>query len=197
MRRLALGCLAALLPGTANAHLVGVAFGDFYAGSLHLILAPEHVAAMLITGLIGAQQHLPVARWALLALPLGLVAGCLAALAVQIGPAVDVLVAASLAIGGVMGIAAIRLPVPAMIAVAAAMGAIHGYANGISGVGVPIDLSLYLPGIASAGAVLFTLGLGIATALMGWQHWVRLGSRVLSSWVATVGMLMIGMAVLR
>lgn len=197
MRLVALACLAALLPGNAQAHLVGLAFGDFYAGSLHLMLAPEHVAAMLIVGLIGAQQRIETGRWALIALPLGLILGCVAALGIDAVDAVDPLVAASLAVGGLLGIAALRLPAAAMIAVAAGMGILHGYANGVSGRDAPVDMVLYLSGIAAAGAVLGTLGLAGATALMHWQDWVRLGSRVLSSWVATVGVLMIGLTLLR
>lgn len=193
-------CLAAalvLLPINANAHLVGVEFGDFYAGSLHLMLAPEHVAAMLVVGLIGAHQSLEVARWGLIALPLGLLMGCLLSLVLAPGGFVDPLVAVSLAVGGCVGIAALRLPVVLVTALATLVGLIHGYANAVSAIGTPVDLFLYLSGIAAAGSVLGTLGLACATALMRWKEWVPLASRVLSSWIATVGVLMVGLALLR
>lgn len=197
MRVLLLAVLAALSPGIAHAHLVGLAFGDFYAGSLHLMLAPEHIAAMLIVGLIGAQQTLAVARMGLIGLPAGLILGCLLAWSWNSGLPTDPAIAASLAIGGAVGIFALRLSALPMLLIASAMGAIHGYANGVSAAEAPVDTFLYLSGIATAGAVLGTLGLAVATALMGWQSWIRLGSRVLSSWVATVGVMMLGLALLR
>ena len=56
--RQALGLFAILtalmLPKPAAAHLVGVEFGDFYAGVLHLTLAVEQVVALLVLGLVAA-----------------------------------------------------------------------------------------------------------------------------------------------
>lgn len=181
-----------MVPTPADAHLVGVEFGAFYAGGLHLTLALEHMAALLLIGLIAAQQSRASARWTLLALPVGLALGCIAAMIDPNLPQV-IPVAASLALAGALGIAAPRVAALPLALAAGLVSLVHGYANGVSAAGSAVDLWLYTAGIVSFGTVLGTLSVAGLTAVMPLGTWTRLGSRVLCSWIATLGILMFGL----
>ncbi len=104
-RRLAaLFCVGSLsAPTPASAHLVGVEFGDFYAGALHLLSAPEHVVALVAIALVAALHPRDDARWALLALPIGFIIGALAAWWTPLAAPAAALIAASLAAPGAIG----------------------------------------------------------------------------------------------
>lgn len=188
---------ACLLPGRAEAHLVGVEFGEFYAGVLHLGTSPEHVGVLLALGFLAASQPRERARWMLAALPAGLLAGVLAG--ILSGPGVEIAalapwIGASLVLAGGLGLLARTLPAAALAALAGAVGLLHGLANGLLGEETPIDWRLYAAGVVTAGTVIGTLAIAGATALADLAHWLRLGTRVLASWVTAVGAIFLGLA---
>ncbi|MCG8443015.1 MAG: HupE/UreJ family protein [Caulobacterales bacterium] len=188
------GLAAALAPSPASAHLVGVEFGDFYAGALHLASAPEHVAVLAALGLAAARQPRERARWMLLALPLGLGAGVAVAWGTGATLLLDPMVGASLAVAGLIGVAALRLPMWTLALLAALIGAVHGFANGDAGREAPIDWPLYAGGVTTAGAVIGSLLIAIATALVNWRSWTPLAGRVVASWLAAVGIIFLGLS---
>ncbi|MEO1291545.1 MAG: HupE/UreJ family protein [Pseudomonadota bacterium] len=201
-RRLTLAgatCGAAALPDPAAAHLVGVEFGEFYAGALHLTLAPEHVAALLALALVAALQPREHARWILLALPVGLLIGAAAALVVPATTPLDPAIGASLIVPGLLGLAGTRLAVPALAVLALALGGLHAYANGLSVHEAPVDWRLYLAGIVSAGTVLGTLLVALATVVASHPEgqprgWARIAERAVCSWIAAAGTIFTGLA---
>ena len=187
----ATGFFAALLmmtlPQPASAHLVGVELGDFYAGVLHLTLAIEQVVALLVLGLVAAMQPQETARWMLLALPLGLIAGICATLVVAPPASMDPAVAASLFIPGIIGVAAFRLRIVGVVLLALAVGGVLGFANGLSADEVPVDWLLYASGVVVAGTAIGTRLISLATVVSGLRSWVPLAERVLCSWFAAAG----------
>lgn len=189
--RQATGLIAALLvltlPRPAAAHLVGVELGDFYAGVLHLTLAIEQVVALLVLGLVGAMQPQETARWMLLALPLGLIAGICATLAVATPASTDPAVAASLFIPGIIGVAAFRLRTIGVVLLAVAVGSVLGFANGLSADDVPIDWPLYASGVIVAGTAIGTCLISLATVVSDLRSWAPLAERVICSWFAAAG----------
>ena len=179
--------IALMLPQPAAAHLVGEEFGDFYAGVLHLTLAIEQVVALLVLGLVAAMQPRETARWMLLALPLGLIAGICATL-VFVPPArMDPAVAASLFIPGIIGVAAFRLRIVGVVLLALAVGGVLGFANGLSADDVPVDWLLYASGVVVAGTSIGTWLISLATVVNGLRSWMPLAERVLCSWFAAAG----------
>jgi urease accessory protein len=184
-RRAATALGLALLPGVAQAHLVETVYGV-----AHFALSPEDyvpiAGAALLVGLRG-KDH---ARLAILLLPMawlvGGVLGCLPRAPTFVAPpwlpflAVGALVAADL-----------KLPIGATAAVVGALGLLLGYPNGIamaeSGQGVSAVLG-------STGAIFVLVTLISALAAGTTIVWVRVALRVLGSWVAASGLLLLGWA---
>ncbi len=191
----ALALALALAPGAARAHLVGVEFGDFYAGALHLATSPSDVALLLALAVLAGLQMRERARWVLLALPLGLAAGVATAAAGAVLPPLQPLNAGGLAVGGLLAALAVPLPAWALAAFAAVAGHVIGAENGLAGREGGVDWWLFASGVTVTGTVVGTLAVAGAAALADWRSWVRLGQRVLGSWFAAVGAMVLGLAV--
>lgn len=186
--------LAALLFGasSAQAHLMNSGFGPFYDGLAHPFLVPEDllpvIALTLLAGLRGAR----CGRWVVLALPVAWVAGMITATAIDLpsGP-VWLTCALTIALGAL--VAADRpWPVALVVGLAAVAGATHGFGNGrelaaIKGGG------LAMAGIASALFVVSALTAGQVATVRA--HWARVVVRVAGSWIAAIGLLMLGWSV--
>ena len=186
----ALGLVLALAPRGAEAHLVTTGLGPVYDGVAHFALSPEDyvpiAGAALLAGLRG-KDH---ARLAVLALPLawlgGGVLGGLPGAPAFLAPlwlpflAVGVLVAAD-----------VKLPVGATGALFAALGLILGYPNGLA----TVEYGQGLRGVIGSCAAVFTLVTLVAALAAGTTiEWVRIAWRVLGSWIAASGLLLLGWA---
>ncbi len=198
MRRPALGTLvlmpAVFWPEPAAAHLVGMEFGDFYAGALHLITSPANLALLVALAVLAGMQKREAARWALLALPLGLAMGVAAAAATELPDDLGPASALGFAATGVLAAFALRLPALALALLASGAGLVIGIENGATGRGVEIDWTLFAGGIIATGALIGTLLIAISAALHDWQAWVKLGQRVLGSWFAAIGAMALALA---
>jgi urease accessory protein len=184
--------LAGLMAATpAHAHLMNSGFGPFYDGLAHPLISPEDllpaVAVTLLAGLGGARYG----RWVLATLPaawlVGMVAGW--ALALPAAPAWSIAVAT--AVTGALVASDLRLPLPAVIGWAALLGAAHGYDNGRELAAAARGL-VAIAGIACSLAVIVSLVAGQVATLRA--QWARLAVRVSGSWIAAVGLLMLGWA---
>jgi hydrogenase/urease accessory protein HupE len=194
------GAAAALLPGAASAHLVDTRFGDFYGGLLHLLLSPEHLLPILGLGLLAGLQPPARARWSLAALPLGMLAGLLAALWAQPTAAhpgnAGVMAAATapwpapvlIALLGLLVALALRLPAWLLAAVALAVGVVEGLGNG-AGIGPDTSVILYLPGVLAAGFVPLALIAAGTLVLREQAEWVPIAIRAAGSWIAAIGLM--------
>ncbi len=139
-----------LLTDTASAHSVGARFGDYYAGLLHPLTAFEHLLPILGICLLAGFQTPRVARWILLALPVGLLTGTLLHFMVgdQHWTPLFNLVAFSLL--GITVAIAPRVPLPALMAIGSTLGITIGLENGL---GLPAQVAPlpFAIGVASAG----------------------------------------------
>lgn len=193
-RALAAGWAASLLsaPGTAEAHLVGVRFGDFYAGAIHPVTALEHALPWLAMGVLAAMQGPERGRWVVPAFPLGLAVGTALALVVHQEPVVSVLNVASFVILGGLIAAAWPLPAPVLAGIALLTGLTHGYENGTA-MTLETDRLLFVSGVAGVGYVLVTLVTAVTVGfLRNSAAWRRIGLRALGSWIAAVGIMLLG-----
>ncbi|MDG4595099.1 MAG: HupE/UreJ family protein [Candidatus Contendobacter sp.] len=177
----------------ACAHVASAQAGAFYAGLLHPLTAPEHVLPMLALGLLAGQQGLHEGQGALLALVIALVAG--AGLAPNgLTPSwISLLNVGWLVVIGGLVAASWRLPIGLLYALALGFGATHGYANGAA---LPSGLSpaIFILGLATAALLTTGYGLVVADALSRLKPaWPRVAVRVAGSWVAAVGILVLGM----
>jgi len=179
-----------LHPVPLYAHLNSTGLGPIYDGAAHLLMSPEDLvpvcAIALLAGLRGSRHS----RVVLAALPVSWLLGGVAG--VTFGHASSNSVApASLLILGALVAMDISVSLRIQAALAVTLGFVHGYVNG-SGVEPSVDGAQVLLGLA---AVLFVVvGLVAAFAIQSSQPWRRIAIRVLGSWVAATGLLMLGWA---
>ena len=78
-----------------------------------------------------------------------------------------------------------------LIALAALFGLSHGYENGMA-VTPDVAAHLFVPGLALIGFVAAAVVSATTLALTARAEWLRIAVRVAGSWIAAVGILMIG-----
>ena len=177
----------------AGAHSLSSRFGDFYGGMLHPVTALEHALPIFALGLLAGQQGARAARWLLLVFPFALLLGAALAIVAPALPWVPVLNRASFALLGALVAGAWRLPLPLMAGLAALFGLSHGYENG-SALTPEVAAHLFVPGVALIGFMAAAVVSAVTLALTAKAHWLRIGVRVVGSWIAAIGILMVGMA---
>jgi hydrogenase/urease accessory protein HupE len=185
--------LAAMLSAApAQAHLMNSGFGPFYDGLAHPLLSPEDllpaIAVTLLAGLGGARPS----RFVLAVLPGAWLAGMAAGWAIGLPAAPAWLIAVVTVLVGALVASDLRLPVAAVIAAAAASGALHGYDNGHDLAATTGGL-VAIAGIACSLFALVSLLAGQTAVLQA--QWARLAVRISGSWIAAVGLLMLGWSV--
>jgi len=179
----------ALLPQAAHAHLVTTGLGPLYDGIMHFLVSFEDllpvVAMALLAGLNGPQAG----RRALFVLPAAWLVGGLAGYAAGAAPAGAWLTALSALVLGLLVAADRRLPIALVTALAALLGLLHGWLNG-AGIAEANREGLALLGIG--GAVFVVVALLAAGAASVHAQAARIAVRVAGSWIAAVGVLLIG-----
>ena len=150
---LPLGLLLALVPAAARAHAEHGHGGGFVAGFLHPISGPDHVVAMVAVGLWGAVLG-PPALWVLpVAFPLVMAfGGLLGLLGIPI-PGVEIAIAVSGLVLGLMVLFEVKAPLWLAALIVAALAVFHGHAHGSE-----------LP--AGGDALAYSLAFVVATGLL-------------------------------
>jgi hydrogenase/urease accessory protein HupE len=184
---LAAGLLA--LPGAAQAHLVTSGLGPFYDGALHLLLSPGDLLGVLALGLLAGLRGARAGRFAVIVLPVAWLLAGLLGLALAFESDLTWLGVISFLVLGLLVAADAKLPPATVAALAGAYGALHGLTNGAA-----------LAAIGAGSSPLFGLVLAVLTLALLTSaavvplraFWARIAVRVAGSWVAAVGLLMLG-----
>ena len=185
--------VAALLfqPATAHAHLVNTGLGPFYDGVSHFGLTPEDFLPALALAFLAGQRGARTGRATLFALPGAWLLGGLAGLAFPTISTATALTTVSFVLLG--GLVAAEAPLgPGWVAgLAVVLGLLHGTLNG----GAMSEARLGALGIAGIVATLFVVT-ALATAMVVAIRvpWGRIAVRVAGSWIAAVGLLLLGWA---
>ena len=142
------------LSGVAQAHTSGLPHADFAVGLAHPLGGLDHLLAMVAVGLWAAQQQDRRALWQV---PLAFVlimavGGLLGFLGIAL-PAVELGIAGSVLILGLLIALALRLPVAASAGLVSLFALFHGYAHGA-------EMT------AGASVLLYSLGFLLATVLL-------------------------------
>jgi len=160
-----LACLAAATPAWAHS---GGAGGGLVAGLAHPLFGPDHVAAMVAVGLWGAFLGAPAIFILPVVFPLVMAAGgVLGILGVPL-PGVEIGIAISAAILGMMVVLAAQPPLWLAAIMIGAFAVFHGHAHGVE-----------LPPGADAAA--YSVGFVIATGLL---HLAGIAFGLLARWPA-------------
>jgi urease accessory protein len=177
------------VPRAAHAHLMNTGFGPFYDGLTHLFVTPEDLLPVVALTLLGGLRGPRCGRTVLFVLPLawlaGSVAGLLAAPQLTL-PAVTAAVTVAL---GALVAADLPLPLALVVGFAIALGLLNGGLNGIE---------LARARASGLGAVGVACALFVVVALLAGQvasvrvAWLRVAIRVAGSWIAAVGLFMLG-----
>ncbi|MEL6413387.1 MAG: HupE/UreJ family protein [Pseudomonadota bacterium] len=121
---------ASCAAGIAHAHSSEGVAGGLESGLLHPIMGPDHLVAMVAVGLWGAQLGRPLIYALPIAFPLMMVMGGLLGLTDFPLPAVEIGIAASAVVLGLLATLAVRVPTALAVAIVAAFAIFHGYAHG-------------------------------------------------------------------
>jgi hydrogenase/urease accessory protein HupE len=186
-----LGAVAALtlLPTPAHAHLVTTGLGPLYDGISHLFLSFEDLLPVLALALLAGLNGPKAGRLALFIAPAAWLLGGLAGFASGSPLLPGTVTAASFLVLGGLTAADWRLPSSGVSALAAALGLLHGWLNGAS-IAEAGREALGLVGIVGAAFVLVAL----LAAFVVWLRppWTRIAVRVAGSWIAAIGLLLLG-----
>jgi hydrogenase/urease accessory protein HupE len=180
--------LVALWPSNACAHLVTSGLGPVYDGLLHLVLTPEDllptIAIALLAGLRGREHS----RMTLAALPLAWLIGGIIGLAVQWPISPELSLISLLILGGLVA-ADVSISRNLLTLLVLVLGLFHGYLNGVAMAEAQLGM-MGLMGVLCAVTVIFTLATAYVVTLR--TVWARIVVRVAGSWIAAIGLLMLG-----
>ena len=186
----AIGVVAgAALPSSAEAHLVTTGLGPLYDGISHVLLSADDLLPILAMSMLAGLNGPVAGRRMLFGLTgawlLGGLAGYLFGQALLPGTMTCV---SFLVLGGLTA-ADRRLSPAVVLGIAVAVGLLHGWLNG-TGIAAVQREALGLAGIGSAIFVVVALASGFVMSLR--IVWMRIAVRVAGSWVAAIGLLMLG-----
>lgn len=176
----------------AHAHLMTTGFGPFYDGLTHLLVSPEYLLPMIALALLAGLHGPRFGRAVLFALPAAWLAGSV--LGLLVAPRAPMpLATAIVTIGvGAMVAAGKRLPLALVGGFAVAVGVLAGALNGIE-LATAHSSPLVAGGAAASLFVVVSLVTGQVASVRA--AWARIAVQVAGSWIAAIGLFMLGWAV--
>jgi len=194
MKRHTLAVSTALLLGcaSAHAHLEATGMGPIYDGVLHFLTSPQDLLPALALALLAGLRGADHGRRALLTLPLAWLLGSLVGLNAAASSAGTLGAALWFLFMGSLVLADARLSLAATTGLAALLGLFHGAFNG-SGLG--LSLPAFVATLGLAAAVFVCVALVAAFIVRLRAQWARIAVRVVGSWIAASGLLMVGWAI--
>lgn len=189
--RSCLGLSAVLLtaPSVALAHLVNSGLGPIYDGALHLLLSPGDMLGLVAVALLAGLRGPRAGRLSVMMLSLAWLVAGLIGLGLPMTPELPWLSVLSFVILGVMVAVDLKLPAVAVAALAGLFGALHGLLNGSALAAIGAGPSA-LTGIVLTVLIISLLTSAAVVPLRA--AWARIMVQVVGSWVAAVGLLMLG-----
>jgi hydrogenase/urease accessory protein HupE len=184
------GSIAILMlnPLPVQAHLNTTGLGPVYDGLLHFVLSPEDFVPVLAIALYGGLRGAPHGRRALFTLPAAWLAAGFVGMTLSTSVGGSLTACSFLLLGGLVA-ADVKLSLHATTALATVLGFLHGYLNGAA-MDQPGAGALALVGLVFGVFVLVALSAAFVTRLH--LPWTRIAVRVLGSWIAASGLLMLG-----
>jgi len=191
-RRLAViaaGVSLLLWPATAHAHLVTTGLGPVYDGISHLFLTFDDLLPVIAMALLAGLNGPAAGRRALFALPAAWMAGGAAGYLSGIALLPGGITSLSFLALGILTAADRSLAPRVVTALALTLGIAHGWLNGASIAAAGREAS-GLVGIAGAIFLLVALVAALVVSLR--PPWTRIAVRVAGSWIAAIGLLLLG-----
>ena len=181
------------LPLFANAHILNEKFGDFYAGVIHPLTAPEHILSMIALSLLIVQQtkSLHNSQKSLILFWSMIVVGAVTAMIVKL-PLINFFNLFSVTIFGLLVALNRDFKTIILYTLLLFFGFTQGYANG-EAMTSEIVSYFFIPGVLIAVAIFMLYFVGIADFLLKKESaWSRIAIRVVGSWIAAIGLISFG-----
>ena len=188
---LAITVTLALAP-SAQAHLMNTGFGPFYDGLTHLFVTPEDLLPVIALALLAGLRGPRFGRAVLFVLPVAWLVGSTAGL--LLAPQFTLAKAEIIVTIGLGALLAADRPLPLafVVGLAILLGLFHGILNGYELAKGPSSGQMVTVGVAVGLFVLVSLLAGQAASVR--MRWARVAVRVAGSWIAAIGLLMLGWA---
>jgi urease accessory protein len=184
-------CTFLLYAFPAEGHLNSTGMGPFYDGAIHFLTSPEDIVPVLALAMLAGLRGVAFGRRALFVLPAAWLFGGILGLPTVASRGNATVAAVWFLLLGALLAADAKLSPWVTTALAAVLGAYHGYLNG-TGMGQPGTGAVALLGLILAIFVLIALVAAFVVQLR--VEWARIGVRVAGSWIAASGLLMLGWA---
>jgi hydrogenase/urease accessory protein HupE len=177
---------------SAQAHLVTTGLGPVYDGIGHFSLSPDDSIPVVALAILAGLRGKSAGRGVMFQLPLAWFCGGVAGLIANKEP-IDSLRCVSFMAIGILIATDLPLPDLAVMGLALAMGFLHGFldGSGFAAAGLGKGM-LQLLGIAVILFVLSPIFAALVVSVRG--YWGRVAVRVAGSWIAAIGVLMLGWA---
>ena len=179
-----------LVASPASAHIVSTGLGPAYDSVWHFLLSPAYVAPVVGIALFAGLRGADHGRWALFTVATGWLAGELVGAAPPAGLPSSLSTAATFLIIGSLVAADLRVPLLLTALTAGVVGVLGG-AMDRAAQGASIGLS----GTLGVCIAVFVLSAITASLIVPLQIlWLRIAVRVAGSWLAALGLLLVGWA---
>jgi hydrogenase/urease accessory protein HupE len=177
------------LPAPATAHLNSTGLGPVYDGVAHFLSSPDDLLAALTLALWAGARGAPYGRRTLFVLPTAWLLASLLGVATAAGDGGTTISALWLLALGALLASNLALPPLVATALAVLLGLQRGLGNG-SGMVHSADTIVALVGLGLAVFVVVALAAAFVVGLRA--AWARVAVRVIGSWVAASGLLLLG-----
>jgi urease accessory protein len=164
--------------------------GDFYAGMLHPLTTIEFLLPMIALSLLAGQQSRTSAIAILITFPLNLGIGAVLGISIHMPALFSWINLGSMVALGLLVAAARPLPSSVAAGLSTLLGITIGLANRAE-LGGQVSPWRFVPGLALAGLLLVTYGIGCVRRLSA--PWMRIGFRVMGSWIAATGVMVLSL----
>jgi urease accessory protein len=180
---------ACLVSSRADAHLMNTGFGPFYDGLAHPLLTVDDLLPVLAIALLAGLGGARSGRWVVFVLPAAWLAGMTAGrMLASHETAAGFTSLLTIALGALVATDR-RLPLPAVAGGAIVLGLVHGWQNGAGLARAGAGLTSLL----GVGCTLFVVATLLAAGVVSLRRpWMRIVVRVAGSWIAAIGLLMLG-----
>jgi hydrogenase/urease accessory protein HupE len=178
-----------VLPRLAQAHLVTSGLGPYYDGALHLLMSPGDLLGLVAVAFLAGRHGTQAGRLTVITLAIAWLLGGIVGFGLPSSPDLAVIGTVSFLVMGLLVAVDVRLSPAGVAAIAGAYGVLHGFLNGTALVAAGAEASTLFGTLL---AVLCLAILAAAAVVPLTALWARVAVRVAGSWIAAVGMLMIG-----
>ena len=186
----AAGLAILLWPSITQAHLVTTGLGPFYDGISHLALSPDDLLSALALALLAGLSGAHAGRHVLFVLPSIWLLGGLFGLTMAQEVSLPLFSILSFLISGALVALDRRPPLLLISMLTGGFGFLHGFLNGSAMTGRAGGGFLALLGISIAVFLIVALIASLVVSLK--VQWTRIAVRVAGSWIAAIGLLMLG-----